>query len=103
MQQEPSLAYFLDEQEIVLQVNCGSILGELGRGAQKLSNRFLKDGIVRVLASDAHDTKYRTPSMKQAYNYLKKIYTPLELRLWFSENPSRILKGYPTLGIRKEE
>jgi protein-tyrosine phosphatase len=103
MQQEPSLAYFLEEQEIVLQVNAGSLLGDLGRGAQKLSNQFLKDGIVRVIASDAHDCKYRPPSLKRVYSYLNKLYTPFELRLWFSENPSRILKGYPTLGTRKEE
>lgn len=106
MQKDPELAYLLEEKGCVLQVNKGSILGDFGGRCQELALRMLDDGIARVIATDAHDTKYRSPSADRLVEFLDRRYSPLEIRVWLSENPSRILKDRPTIGLnidRKEE
>lgn len=58
---------------------------------------FQDYGIVSVLASDAHDFEYRTPSMNRLVAYLERRYPKKLIRMWLSENPSRILNGMPIL------
>jgi len=100
VQKDPELAYYLEEQGCVLQVNQGSLMGDFGEKCRQLASRMLNDGIVGVIATDAHDTKYRSPSIHRLLDYLYRNYSPAEIRLWLSENPSRILKGYPTAGVK---
>ena len=78
-------------------VNKGSVLGQFGRRCRNLAEQFLDDGIVSVLASDAHDFEYRTPSMNRLVAYLERRYPKKLIRMWLSENPSRILNGMPIL------
>ena len=52
----------------------------------------MDDGIVSILASDAHDFQYRTPSMERLMGYLERRYPWKQVQVWTSENPSRILK-----------
>ncbi|MFR3424122.1 MAG: CpsB/CapC family capsule biosynthesis tyrosine phosphatase [Lachnospiraceae bacterium] len=75
----------------------GSVLGQFGRRCRNLAEQFLDDGIVSVLASDAHDFEYRTPSMNRLVAYLERRYSKKLIRMWLSENPSRILNGMPIL------
>ena len=101
IQRDPDLAYDLTNLGCVLQVNGGSLLGDFGRTCERLALRFLEDGIVGAIASDAHDTEYRTPSAERVCQFLESFYEPAAVKLWMSENPSRILKGLPTLDLRK--
>lgn len=105
MQKNPELAWYLEETGCVLQVNKGSLLGAFGEKCRVLAKKMLDDGIVRVIGTDAHDTIDRSPDLGRLMRMLKGEYSPVEIRLWLSENPSRILKGYPTIGLnaRKEE
>ena len=99
MQKDPELAWYLEERGCVLQLNQGSLLGDFGERCKSLAFRMLNDGIVRVIATDAHDTRYRPPSLGRLMNFLKRGYSSVEIRLWLSENPSRILKDCPTIGL----
>lgn len=98
IQKDPEFAYFLVQQGCILQVNKGSIFGQFGRRCQELAEQFLEDDMVAVVATDAHDTRYRSPSIARLERYLQSRYGQARTRLWLSENPSRILKGYPVLG-----
>lgn len=102
MQKNPELAYYLEENGCILQVNSGSILGEFGEKCRNCVLRMMDDGIIKVIATDAHDTRYRSHDIHRLLNFLKHRYSPVEIHLWLSENPSRILKGYPTIGNRRE-
>ena len=97
IQKDPELAYYLEETGCILQVNQGSILGVFGEKCRKLVLKMMNDGIVKVIATDAHDARYRSPSMQKLFAFLKKNYSSKEIHLWLSENPSRILKGYPVI------
>ncbi|OQX08782.1 MAG: capsular biosynthesis protein [Thiothrix lacustris] len=46
-----------------IQITAGSINGEFGSRAKKWSERMLQDGIVHIIASDAHGIKQRRPAM----------------------------------------
>lgn len=44
-----------------MQITAGSISGAFGRNAKKWAEQMLQDGIVHVIASDAHGTERRPP------------------------------------------
>lgn len=100
IQEDPELAYYLAERGCVLQVNKGSVLGEFGKKCREMAIRMMDDWIVQVIASDAHDSLHRTPQMDELIHYLEQRYTSMEIKMWLSENPSRILKGNPTIRLR---
>ena len=55
----------LIEQGCLLQVTAGSVAGRFGRPAQALAHRLLKEGLVTILASDAHNVKHRPPILSE--------------------------------------
>lgn len=44
-----------------LQVTAGAIAGTFGRTAKRCAERLLLDGVVHIIASDAHNADYRPP------------------------------------------
>lgn len=97
IQKDPEFAYYLEETGCVLQLNQGSLLGDFGGRARTLARQLLADGVVGVIATDAHDTEDRAPTADSVLNYLIMNYGGAQAHLWLSENPSRILKGYPVI------
>ena len=103
VQKDPDLALFLYEQDCTLQVNGGSLLGMFGRRCRQASERLMGEGIAGVIATDAHDTEYRSPDIQELVNYLTQNYGFSVMKMLLSENPSRILKGYDILRQEYEE
>lgn len=103
LQKDPELAYYLEEQGCILQVNAGSIAGDFGRSCESLAWQFLRDGIVGAVATDTHDSKYRSPDIRNVVRLLTEELGSAETKLLLSENPSRILKGYKILHREYEE
>ena len=81
----------------MLQVNAGSIAGDFGDVAEGCQRECWMIRIVSVIATDAHDTAYRPPVVQGVLAKLRRKYPESQLHLWLSENPSRILKGYPVV------
>ena len=81
----------------VLQINKGSILGRLGRGAELAADRLLSDGLAHIAASDAHSPLTRTPELDELRRYLEQAYSPRYARLLLEQNPQRILSDLPVL------
>ena len=52
------------------QVTAGSVLGNFGVEAKYAAMSMIKKDMVTVLASDAHNARYRPPQMKNAVHYL---------------------------------
>ena len=73
-QKDKELAYYLSEQGCILQVNSGSIAGDFGEVCRRMSERMLDDGIVSVIATDAHDTAYRPPVVQGVLAKLRRKY-----------------------------
>ena len=93
VQRDPMLAVEWFRSGYVIQVNKGSLLGRLGRHAQKTAFWLLNEGLVHVVASDAHHTEYRTPFMGTLVQMLQERYPAPYLRLILEKNPRRIIEN----------
>lgn len=49
-----------------IQITAGAITGIFGKTAKKYAERFLKDGLVHIIASDAHNIEQRSPILSTA-------------------------------------
>jgi protein-tyrosine phosphatase len=81
------------ESGCLLQVTAQSFLGRFGKQAKVFADRLLHKGLVHVVASDAHDAKYRPPSLKQAYEYVLKACGERRAGTVFVKNPTAVLSG----------
>jgi protein-tyrosine phosphatase len=78
---------------VMMQVTAGSFFGDYGRKAQDWSMRLLLDGLVSIVASDAHDPVRRPPGLSRSWKLVKSEKGEQEARRIFKETPERILLG----------
>jgi protein-tyrosine phosphatase len=83
------------ERGVLLQVTAQSLLGRFGKTAKNCAHELMSRGMVHFLASDAHDTKWRTTALDEPCRYVEKRFgAEVALRL-FEENPRAALAGVP--------
>lgn len=74
-----------------LQLTSGSVVGRFGRGPRYWAERMLDDGIVHILATDAHDTEHRPPFLAEGRD---------AAAAWVgSEEAQRLVVGRPQLVV----
>ena len=83
----------LRNQGVPMQVTAMSLTGEFGGRAQKAAERWLKAGLVDLLATDAHGTARRPPKMRAAVERAAKFVGPAAAERLVVDNPRRILRG----------
>jgi protein-tyrosine phosphatase len=83
----------LRRQGVPVQVTAMAVTGEFGRRAQKTAERWLRDGLVDILATDAHGTGRRPPRLAAAVKRAAEIAGEEAARRMVEENPGRILRG----------
>jgi len=83
------LKTFID-QGCLLQVTAASVVGGFGKAARELSHALLKEGLVTVLASDAHNLKYRPPILSQGMHYAARIVGDAKAQALVRHNPWEI-------------
>jgi protein-tyrosine phosphatase len=62
----------LNRRGIWMQITAGSLTGNFGREPRYWSERMLADGLVQILATDAHDTHYRAPGLSKGWEAAAK-------------------------------
>ena len=95
VQNNPGIAGAWRERGRLLQLNKGSLLGELGDAAWDAASLLLRRGLYSVAASDAHHFYYRNPDFRPLLELLEDRFPeadPEEL-LW--TNPRKIAKNHP--------
>ena len=98
VQQDPRLARrWFEDLNCVLQVNKGSLLGSFGSRVQQTSIQLLNQGLVHLIATDAHGAQYRTPHIGQLRQWLNAHWGPEYARILLELNPARVLEGRPTI------
>jgi protein-tyrosine phosphatase len=83
----------MSQSGVLMQVTAGSFFGDYGRNAQDWSMRLLLDGLVDLVASDAHDPELRPPGLSKAWKLVKSERGEAEARRLFRETPEQILLG----------
>ena len=77
----------------LIQIDCGSLLGLMGKKAKKASLSMIKEKWCHILASDAHNDTNRNFCMKDAYEIVKNIIGQKNADTLVFEHPSSIIKG----------
>ncbi len=85
-------------QGALMQVTAQSFLGRFGRTARSFSAEMMRRGLVDVAASDAHDTRRRTPALDEAYESIAREYGEDEAERLFVANPRAVIEGTPLPG-----
>ncbi len=80
---------------LLTQVTAGSLLGTMGKRAQRTAERMLANRWVHFLATDAHGTKRRPPQMRAARELVGKRHSTLYADLLCRDNPMAVFQGQP--------
>ncbi len=88
-----SLLRDLLESGVLLQVNSGSLTGEHGDEVRRRAEWLLREGLVAVVASDAHSAGHRRPDLRGAYDRLVDLAGEGEARRLLEENPRKMIEG----------
>ena len=74
-----------------LQLTAGSVVGKFGKRARYWSERLLSDGMVHMIASDAHTTAKRSPQISDALPALESAVGKEETQRLVNGRPQAIL------------
>ncbi len=80
-------------QGVPVQVTAMSLTGDFGRWPRKAAEKWLKKGLVDLLATDAHDTAKRPARLADSVDRAAKIVGREEAERLVLGNPARILAG----------
>lgn len=78
-----------------LQVTAGALLGQFGPRAQYWSECLAGDGLIHVLASDAHDPVRRRPALQAAHHRATALLGAAEATHLVSTRPAGVLANCP--------
>ena len=81
------------EQGSLVQVTALSVMGGFGKRAYAVAHQLLSEGMVHVIASDAHDPVHRHPRLDEAFQRVAKDYGEDTAELLFNSNPGKIVRG----------
>ena len=90
---EPELAGELAATGALLQMNCESVMGLMGRRQQDLSMRLLEEDVISFMASDAHHRDYRVPDLGICADRLFRILPRDQFERIFYRNPEQIFES----------
>lgn len=78
-----------------IQITAGSLLGQFGVAAERWGMQMLKDGVVHVIASDAHSDRQRKPEMRRAFDVALHVMGRSEADQMVNGRPSAALRNAP--------
>lgn len=80
---------------LLVQVTAGSVLGKMGKEAERMAHQLLADRWVHILATDAHNTTSRPPQMRKAFDLIAKRYGADYAEALCTRNPTAVFEGKP--------
>jgi protein-tyrosine phosphatase len=94
---DPERLERLVESGVLVQITAGSMTGDFGQTVRRLTSAMIRNGVVHVVASDAHDAVKRVPGLNAGFASLERELPGVsELQPWMTEQvPRAILDGTP--------
>ena len=89
------------EHGVWIQLTAGSLTGAFGPKAREWSERFLDDGLVHLLATDAHTTGRRRPVLSEAVRVAARRVGDEEARRMVVDRPKSILENRPPAEVHR--
>jgi protein-tyrosine phosphatase len=81
----------------LVQITAMSLTGEFGPRAVAVAERFMKEGRVHLIATDAHDTEKRPPILSRALRRAEALVGVAAARAMVFETPAAIVAGHAVL------
>ena len=95
VQHDPHLVEYWMEQGYGIQINSGSLLGTLGRGAQMAGKWLVHNSLAHVVASDGHSMEIRTARLRAVREYLEDHVSVSCAQALLFDNPRLVLQDRP--------
>ena len=92
LHEDYALVHYLAEEEVPLQMNCNAILGKEGFRMKRFCKMALKDGVVDLLASDAHNTTDRSVHIQETADLIRKKFGEDTVAELLQTNPQQLIK-----------
>jgi protein-tyrosine phosphatase len=80
---------------MLTQVTTSSVLGQMGKPAERMAHRLLADRWVHFLATDAHNLESRPPRMRDARDRVARRYGADYAERLCTANPQAVFEGRP--------
>lgn len=93
IQDDYNIANLLRENNVLLQVNAGSLLGVFGRREFKLAKELCINNAAFFLASDAHSTGMRNNALLEMFPGFARMVPPEQVGRMLADAPERLLSG----------
>ena len=103
LSQSPEKVDRLRQQDLLLQVDAGSITGRFGKRSQAAAETWIRQGWVEFVGSDGHDLRKRPIALKEAAERVEFRVGENEEHRLFVENPSRLLDGESIFRLEAED
>jgi len=97
---DSGLAERLVAQGALLQLTASTVATVVSAPDSHLCRRWLKQGLVHIVASDGHDTTLRPPCLSAAYRACEEFLGRDQADLLFKVNPARVLAGEDVVPLR---
>jgi protein-tyrosine phosphatase len=78
-----------------IQITAASLTGFFGAAVKRLTQRLMLDGLVHVVATDAHSSKFRKPELKAAFASAVKLVGREEAHALFDLRPRAVIENQP--------
>lgn len=82
------------QQGCLLQVTASSVAGRFGPAAQEIAHALLEEGVVTILASDAHNLDYRPPILSEGLEHAAELIGESQAELLVRQRPWQIAQGH---------
>ena len=91
----PETLFPLVEAGCLLQVTAAGVLGEFGQVVQEFAERLIRQGLVHLIASDAHHVHYRPPLLAAAIGRVAQLVGGAATATLSQRNAASIIAGHP--------
>ncbi|GAB3371937.1 exopolysaccharide biosynthesis protein [Azotobacter armeniacus] len=82
------------QQGCLLQVTAASVAGRFGMVAQKFAHALLEQGLVSVLASDAHNLQHRPPLLSEGLEHASRLIGDVKAERLVKYTPWQIAQSH---------
>jgi protein-tyrosine phosphatase len=95
LQENPEILRPWVQQGCLIQVTTGSITGDFGREAVRVSRWLFRENLVHLVATDAHNVTDRPPAWRSAFARICQWEGRQRANEVFKRNPAAVVAGRP--------
>ena len=82
------------QQGCLLQVTASSVAGRFGPAAEEIAHALLEQGVVTILATDAHNLEYRPPILSEGFAHAAQLIGESQAELLVRQRPWQIAQSH---------